>query len=455
MKPAHPAPEVTSAPVRRRDLHATGARPSGAPRSAPRHAGSAARHRIRTSALALVGVFAFTLTAGGIVYAQLQSEVDSIDVGDLVNGPPAAAGEEATEPPADPNAGTALDILIIGSDSREDGAVGDGFTSVLADTHIIAHVSADRSRVELVSIPRDVMVDIPECLTSGGETLAAGFGMYNSAFAAAYAAGGDKKSAIACDINLAQSVTGLSIDGWVLVEMGGFVDMVNALDGVDICIPEAIDAPKADLHLDAGQQTLTGKEALGYARARSGDGLSGSDPDRIKRQQHLMSAMVDEVLSRNILTDGPALYQTLSAALGSLTVSENLSSLTDMSGLALSMRALGSDDVTFLTTPFAAYEPDPNRLVFIDSEVDAIWLAMANDEPIPTAESEEEKPEVDNGSGDGEQSGDITETEEPPADEPTTPVTETEEPPADEPTTPAEGGTAGANAQDLNPVCTG
>src|SRR5690606_15891264 len=110
-------------------------------------------------------------------------------------------------PPADPNSGTALNILIIGSDSRADGAVHDDFTSVLADTHIIAHISADRSRVERGSIPRDTMVDIPECRTTSGTTVYARLGMYNSAFAEAFVAGGDKESAVACDINLAQSVT--------------------------------------------------------------------------------------------------------------------------------------------------------------------------------------------------------------------------------------------------------
>lgn len=389
---------------------------------------------LRTVAVAIVGVFAFTLTLGGVVYAQLQGEVDALDVGELIDDP---SGGATSAPPADPNAGTALNILIIGSDSREDGAVSDGFDSVLADTHIIAHISADRSRVELVSIPRDTMVEIPDCRTTSGETVYGRFGMYNSAFAEAYVAGGDTESAVACDVNLAQATTGLTIDGFVLVEMGGFVDMVDALGGVDICIPEAINAPKANLVLEAGQQTLSGEEALGYARARSGDGLSGSDPDRIVRQQHLMSAMVDEVLSRNILTDSAALYQMLSAALGSLTMSTNLSSLTDMTGLALSLRDLSSDDVTFMTTPYGEYAPDPNRLVMLDSAAE-IWAAMAADEPIPTAESEAEATTSAAGSD---------------SDPSTTDAGDTASTDGTTATDPTEGGTEGANADELNPVC--
>lgn len=385
----------------------------------------------------LVGLLAFSGTAAAATYNQLQGDVNAIDVGDLID-PPADASGGTTAPPADPNAGTALNILIIGSDSRADGGVDDDFTSVLADTHIIAHISAARDRVELVSIPRDTMVDIPQCRTTSGTTVYARFGMYNSAFAEAYVAGGDNESGIACDINLAQSVTGLTIDGFVLVEMGGFINMVDALGGVDICLDEPIYAPKANLDLPAGEQTLNGEQALGYARARTGQGLSGSDPDRIERQQHLMSAMVDEVLSRNVLTDGPALYKMVRAALSSLTMSSNLASLNDMAGLALSLRSLEMDDITFMTTPFAAYAPDPNRLVFT-SEVDLIWERMAADEPIV----QEEETTAGPGSEptDAESGADAV------------PETPTTEPATDAGDADEDGSPSAGTADDLDPVC--
>jgi LCP family protein required for cell wall assembly len=453
---------ASSATPRRRDLRADGARTRATrqpttqkpgARTLPRHADRQPRHRLRAVALGVVALLAFSGTAVAATYQQLQGDVTSVDLGDLVD-PPAGGGEDGTTaPPVDPNAGTALNILIIGSDSRADGGVDDGFTSVLADTHIIAHISAERDRVELVSIPRDTMVDIPQCRTSSGTTVYARFGMYNSAFAEAFVAGGDTESAIACDINLAQSVTGLTIDGFVLVEMGGFINMVDALGGVDICIPEPIYAPKANLDLEAGQQTLNGEQALGYARARSGDGLSGSDPDRIGRQQHLMSAMVDEVLSRNVLTDGPALYQMLRAALGSLTLSSNLASINDMAGLALSLRSLDLADVTFMTTPYAAYQPDPNRLVFT-SEVDLIWERMADDEPIVQPDEPEDEPTdaASGGSGGAEDpSTDGT------TDDGASPDQTSDQPTSDPSTDPADDASSedsGANtADDLTPVC--
>lgn len=343
--------------------------------------------------LSLVGVLLFAGAGVATAYRELDSRITEVDISGLVVAPPTtqAVAEESASPtptlPPDPAAGQPMNILIIGSDSRADGTVSDGTTSVLADTHIVAHLSADRTRAELVSIPRDAMVEIPNCNTADGGTIYGYFGQFNAAFAEAWVATGDLATAIACDVTLVQSITGLTIDSFVLVEMGGFISMVDALGGVDICIPEPIDAPRADLVLAAGQQTLTGTQALGYARARKGVG-DGSDTQRIERQQHLLAATVNEVLSRNLFTDAPALYQLAAAALGSLTTSPNLSSIPELVGLGLSLRSLEAGNVTFRTTPYAEYEPDPNRIIFT-SEVEQVWAALREDRPIDGADATE------------------------------------------------------------------
>lgn len=369
------------------------------------------------AALTVLALVLGTGTAAATAYVKLQSQITTVDIDDLVAAP-APVDDPTAADPADPSAGQALTILVIGSDSRSDGQVSDGVTSVLADTHILVHIAADRSRIELVSIPRDTMVDIPECPTTSGRTVNARFGQYNSAFAEAYVAGGDLTSAIACDVSLAQSISGLTVDGFVLVEMGGFVAMVDAIGGVDICIPEAIDAPKADLVLEAGQQTLNGTQALGYARARVGVG-DGSDTGRIERQQHLLGAMVEEVLSRNVLADAGGLYQLASAALGSLTTSPNLSSVPDIVGLGLGLRGISEENVVFVTTPFAAYPADPNRVVFTD-DVEDIWAALRADRPIGGDEPTPE-PTTDDGAGLPSADGGATDAPatDAPVDEPT------------------------------------
>ena len=357
-----------------------------------RHAQPRRVHRAwRRVGLATLALLLFVGTAAATVYRSLP-DIDALDITDLVNDPTGDPDPTAAEPTteADPNAGRALTILIIGSDAREAGVIDDGVTSVLADTHILMHIAADRSRVEMVSIPRDILVDLPECTTSSGEIIPAGSGQYNDAFALGWDRGGDLASAVACDINLLQSATGITPDGFVLVNMGGFVEVINAIGGVDICIPEAIDAPKADgLVLAAGQQRLNGTQALGYARARTGVGVGdGSDTGRIERQQHLIAAVTDELLSRNLLTDAGQLFNVASAALDSLTTSPELASIPGLIGLARSLQAVGSENVTFTTSPFAPYKPNPNRLVWTD-EADLVWDAILSDTPISVALGEE------------------------------------------------------------------
>lgn len=391
----------------------------------PRHARRLGRSRRAAVAGHLgLAVLALALAVPTAVVTDLRNQVTEIDVDDLVDAPSNADGQ--ADEPGDPNAGEPLNILIIGSDSRQgEGNHVDDETSVLADTHIVAHVAADRSRAELVSVPRDTMVEIPDCRTTSGDVIPARFGMFNSAFAYAWQAGQDHESAVACDINLVQHLTGLTLDGFVLVEMGGFVDMVDALGGIDICIPEPIDAPKAQLTLDAGQQVLDGTDALGYARARVGVG-AGTDPERIERQQHLMSAFVDDVLSHNVLFDAPELYGMAQAALRSLSVSPSLNSLPDLAGLGFAMQGLRSEDVTFVTTPTEPYPLDTNRLQWTD-ETDEIWQRLRADEPLageaedeaatdyspedPTGDSSDEEPEAE------ETAGEETTPEETPADD--------------------------------------
>ena len=406
-----------------------------------RHAHTRRVHRgWRRIGLATLACTLFVGTAAATVYNSLP-DIEALDVTDLVNSPDPTEVPTATEPTteADPNAGKALTILIIGSDAREaGGVVDDGEEGVLADTHIVMHIAADRSRVEMVSIPRDILVDLPECTTTSGKVIPASSGQYNDAFARGWNSGGDLASAVACDINLLQSSTGITPDGFILVNMNGFVDVVNAIGGVDICIPEAINAPKANLVLPAGQQRLYGVQALGYARARTGEGVGdGSDTGRIERQQHLIAAVVDELLSRNILTDAGQLFNVASAGLESLTTSENLASIPGLVGLARSMQSVGSDNVTFLTSPWEPYKPNPNRLVWTD-DVQLVWDAILNDTPIAAALGEEPEAPV---------------TDPTTVDPGTVPGTPAADGGATDPAAPATTPPSDNSAQALNAVC--
>lgn len=205
--------------------------------------------------------------------------------------------------------------------------------------------------------------------------------MFNSAFAYGWDKGQDLASAATCTILTVEKFSGTFIDGFVVVDFAGFVSMVDALGGVPITIDEPIDAPQADLVLEAGPQTLNGTQALGLARARKGAGLDGSDLKRIERQQDLLTAMSAAVLGQNLLTDTPKLLQFLNAATSSLSASPEFSSLQNLAGLALSLKGVNMDNITFMTPPLADAPTDKNRVIFTSGAED-VWERLRNDQPI-------------------------------------------------------------------------
>lgn len=346
----------------------------------PRHARTTRNHRaVRALALSVVGVLTFAGVGLTSATARLQGNIGTGEVTQLLGGD----RPEKVADPDDPNAGKDLNILLMGSDSRGDGeVVDDGTPGMRSDTTIVLHLAADRSRAELVSIPRDSFVQIPSCTGTGGATSAATAGRFNAAFSLGWSVGGDVASAAACTIKTVESLTGVYIDHYAVVDFAGFENMVEALGGVPICVPNDIDAPKADLKLTAGYQRLDGKDALGFARARTGIGVGdGSDTNRIGRQQQLMSAMVNEALSQSIVTDLPKLYSFLDAGTSSLTTNPELASVPNLAGLAYSLRGLRANDITFMTIPWVPNPADTNEVVWTD-EATTVWQNIASDDPI-------------------------------------------------------------------------
>ncbi|QTE31317.1 LCP family protein [Pengzhenrongella sicca] len=337
-------------------------------------------------ALLVTAVLAFSITGAATAYTRLQSNITSANVVDLLGDD--RPEQAATPDPNDPNAGQALNILLMGSDVRdgENAEIGGDVSGMRSDTTIVLHLSADRTRADLVSIPRDTLVDIPACARSDGTTSEAQDGQFNAAFSIG-SESGQVSDAAACAIRTVEENTGVFINEFVVIDFAGFTRMVDALGGVPICIPNDMSSPKAGLELTAGQQTLDGVTALAYARARTGTGVGdGSDTNRLGRQQQLLAAMVRTVQSQNLLTDLPNLLQFLNAATSSITASTTLASIPNLTGLAFSLRGTASSNITFMTIPFAAAPSDPNRVVMTD-EADAIWAALAADQPItPAAE---------------------------------------------------------------------
>jgi len=303
--------------------------------------------------------------------------------------------------------------IVMGSDSRNGQVVNDDTEGMRSDTAMIVHLSEDRSRMDVISIPRDTMVAMPSCkLPDGSESDPSSYAIFNSAFST----GANNSSnpddvayAAACTIKTVEKLTNVRMDEYMVVDFTGFESMVDSLGGVPMYVEEDVDDEKADLHLSKGCNTLNGAQALGYARARYSLG-DGSDISRIGRQQQLVGAIMRTAKSKNLLTDMPTLYSFAESALSTLTVSEGLGGIDKLAGLANSAASIGMDNINFITMPVEEDDIDPNR-VQPSAKADDVWKALHDDKPVPeeavslsadgTSPSQEASP-TDDSSGTGD-----------------------------------------------------
>lgn len=270
--------------------------------------------------------------------------------------------------------GDPLNILVMGSDTRS-GAGDDidhkGDIGARSDTTILLHVSADRSEVYGVSLPRDAMVKRPDCKVGSKVVPGADLDMFNNAFSV----GGPS-----CTAQMVHALTGLYIDHYVVLDFAGFKKMVDAVHGVQVCIPEDVNDQAHGIVLKKGTQTLDGDAALKYVRERYA--LSpNADIGRMKRQQAFIASLLHKVISAGTLSHPDRVYKFAEAATGSVTTDPDLASLGNLVKLARQIRRTNPDDIQFITVPFEEYAPDPNRLQWAPA-AKALWQRMAEDKPL-------------------------------------------------------------------------
>lgn len=342
----------------------------------------------------LSSVLAITLfvgVAGAILYNALSQKVSAqtLDISHLQVGPQSVPEDDPEDVvPSDSFEGRPVNVLLMGIDARmdQDESVvdpdgGNLDPTTRSDTTLMLHIAEDRESVYLISIPRDMWVLLPECRRTDGSISSEQWGQFNWAFA--YGAQTDDIAAgVACTQATVQSLTGITPDGFAVIDFTGFSRMVEALGGVNVCIDEAIDETRyVGLTLEAGCQTLNPVEATQYARVRYvGD---GSDMGRIQRQQGLLGSMAMDALDSNLLTDLPSLYAFIATSIESTKVSPSLSSLRGDAGLASSLRGIDPENIRFVTMPVLTADFDYNRLLPMEPRNTELWEAIMNDEPLP------------------------------------------------------------------------
>lgn len=291
------------------------------------------------------------------VYAKLTGNVRHIEVTreDLGNARPSKA----------PTA--ALNILVVGSDQRDGSAGG------RTDTIMLVHLSAKRNDTAVISFPRDSLVQLPACRSQEGLP---GQRRHRGMINASFSFGG-----IGCTWKTIETLTGIHIDHFVKVDFTGFTEMVDAIGGVDLCIPVAIRDKYVQLDLPAGWQTLQGEEALGYVRARYSLG-DGSDIGRIQRQQIFIAAMAKKAISAETLSNPFRLFRFLDAATKSVTVDSGLTPGV-MRELALTARGLSAGQIHFVTTPWRYSAAYSGRVEWRQGPAKKLFRLIAADQPFP------------------------------------------------------------------------
>ena len=275
-----------------------------------------------------------------------------------------------------------INVLLVGSDTRE----GQGSTaygpvgSALADVIILLHISRDRQNAVAMSIPRDLMVAVPSCPNpEGGDPYPArDFAQINSTMT---------KAGPACTLLAVQQLTGVTIPYLAVIDFKGVIAMSEAIGGVDVCVATAIDDEYTNLHLEPGEHTLIGDEALAFLRTRHGVG-DGSDLSRISNQQVFLTSMVRKLKDEGALTNPFTMFRLGTAALSNMTLSKSLTDLGVIFGLAQQVNQVDLDKITFIKLP--VYDLDgeyAGRVAPSPERAAELFELMASDKPLVLAEA--------------------------------------------------------------------
>ncbi|WP_405648539.1 LCP family protein [Streptomyces sp. NBC_00019] len=340
----------------------------------PRHRAKGRRRKTRgkrkgllITAWTAAGIVVLGGTGAGYLYFKLNGNIKSVDIDQALG----------TDRPTKVDNGSE-NILVLGSDTRSGsnkklgGGADDG--SARSDTAMIVHVYEGHKKASVVSIPRDTLVDRPECTDSDGtEHDAATNVMFNSA----YSTGG-----ASCAVKTVESLTDIRMDHYLEVDFSGFQKLIDELGGVEVTTTKNITDPESHLDLKAGTHTLTGKQALGLVRTRHGVG-DGSDLGRIQLQQAFIKALINQIKTVDLFGSPKKLYNLADTATNAVTTDTGLGSVNKLMSFANGLKGISSKNMTMVTMP-VQYDPqDGNRVLVDEDKAKLVWKALENDQAIP------------------------------------------------------------------------
>ncbi|MEV4881418.1 LCP family protein [Streptomyces cyaneofuscatus] len=321
---------------------------SGSGRSSRRAPKSGKRRAFRwiSSVLALL-----ILGAGGAGYLYYEHLNGNIRKEDLTLGDRRMADHKANAAGQTP-----LNILLIGSDARDTaanqklGGAKETFGSPpLADVQMLLHLSADRSNLSVVSMPRDTMLKMPKCTAPDGEVFPASTVDVQTNQSL-------RRGGPGCTVATWYELTGIRIDHFMMIDFAGVVSMADAIGGVPVCVTANIHSRGANgrggsgLKMEAGTHSVQGEQALQWLRTRYGF-EDGSDLARAKAQHQYMNSMVRQLRKGTKLTDPAKLMNLAEAATTALTVDKGLDTVKKLYDLAEELKKVPTKRITMSTMP--------------------------------------------------------------------------------------------------------
>jgi len=336
--PEAPTPDAASPP------DATGASPEATGRPTTRRRGGRwLRLALLVAGLSLLLVVGGTATAGWLYARSVESHVDKVEIFTAL--PEAQRPVKAVE--------QARNFLIVGSDSRDPDTSGSR-----TDTIILAHLPADRSGVQMISIPRDTWVQVPD--PDGGDGR-------QDKINSAYATGGTPLL-----VQTVEAFTGVRIDHVVLIDFAGFAEIIDAVGGIELAVDESFTSVHPPYRqFTAGLQQMDGDTALDYARQRKQ--FADGDFTRVRHQQEIIAAVLDQASGSGLLTSPGRLDDFLRATADAVTVDEG----TPVFDTVWALRQLRSTDLTMLTSPSAGTGQQAGQSVVFPDEAAAADLYAA------------------------------------------------------------------------------
>ncbi|MFF0082644.1 LCP family protein [Streptomyces canus] len=366
-------------------VHEEGARPDVRPAAAPgpdrpgrhgrRRARAQRKHRVlRWSATTLAVLILGSAGAGYLYYQHLN--------GNIRKGERSSGDSKARKAEANAAGQTPLNILLIGSDSRNSdenvklgGSRDNRGNPPLGDVQMLIHLSADRKSAAMVTIPRDTRVDIPKCTDPDtGETYPPTTDIINTSLA---------RGGAGCTLATWQNLTGVYIDHWMTIDFSGVVRMADAIGGVSVCVKQNVwDHPTArvpggsGLKMPAGTHKVEGKQALQWLRTRH---AWGSDLMRARAQHMYLNSMIRTLKGQNVFTDTPRLMDLAEAATKSLQVSEEIGSVKELYDLGMQLKSVPTDRITSVTMPNVQDPKNKEHVVPDGANADKLWEMLRDD----------------------------------------------------------------------------